>query len=179
MADVETAKRYAQAVFELAEESGNLATVRDDLNDLKELMSANEEFAGFIKNPLIDNDQRQSALNALLKGKIDELSLRFLRFLDAKSRLDALVLIAEELNAMYLEANNILEAEVISARDISDEQLSSIRQRLEKRFSKDVKIEVSIDPELIGGFLVKVGDTVFDFSISHQLENVKQKIIRA
>ena len=142
-------------------------------------MAESEEFTGFIKNPLIDNDQRQSALNALLKGKIDELSLRFLRFLDAKGRLDAIVLIADELNSMYLDANNILQAEVISALNINDEQLSNIRQRLEKRFNKDVKIEVSIDPDLIGGFLVKVGDTVFDFSISHQLENVKQKIIRA
>ena len=179
MADVETAKRYAQAVFELAEEAGKLAIVRDDLNNLRELMETNAEFANFINNPLIDNDQRQSTLDALLKGKIDELSLRFLRFLDAKTRLDALAIIAIELNSMYLFVNNIIEAKVISARAISSEQTSTIRQRLEKRFDKEIKLEVDIDPDLIGGFLVKVGDTVFDFSISHQLNKVKQKIISA
>ena len=179
MADIETAKRYAKAVFELAVDEGVLETVHGDLSDLKTLVEENAEFKGLITNPLVESSARQKVLKSLLSGKIHELSMRFLCFLDEKKRINALVQVVEQFDQMYLEKENIVRAVVVSAAKLDNAQLDNIRQRLEKRFKKNIQLTTDLDPDLIGGFLVKVGDSVFDYTIKHQLESVKQKIVSA
>ena len=174
-----SARPYAQALFDLATESQSTAAVDADMVGLGELAAGSAEFADFIKTPLISRDRKDEAISKLLGSKVSALTLRFLRFLNSKRRLDLLAPVASVFHQMVLEEQGILESEIISAQPLSAEQIEKISIRLKARFGKEIRTTAQVDPDLIGGFQIQVGDTVYDHSIKNQLEAIRQNIIKA
>ena len=173
------AKRYARAFFQLASEQQELDAARNDLLSLRRLCSDSDDFHSFIKNPVLPEEQRTSILHALLDGKAHPTTLRFLRFLASKNRLAELEPICDTFEQFYCEQNNLLKVVITSASVLTPEQTDSIRQRLETRFGKTVETEAELDPTLLGGFKVKVGDTIHDYSIQAQLQRFREQLINA
>ncbi len=179
MSNHSIAQPYAQAIFEMAQEQVLLDQIESDMNVIRDLLANCTEFELFIENPLVTRDARDTILNAVFATHINELTLRFLRFVSAKNRLAIVASIMDVLRAMILDHRGILESTVVSARPLSDAQLADISAKLKTKFHKEIQTTASVDESLIGGFRVQVGDAVYDYSVLNQLDNLKHNIIHA
>jgi F-type H+-transporting ATPase subunit delta len=173
------AKRYAKAVFSLALERELLASVAQDLASIAELLAESEDFGGFFTDPTIEPVDRHAGIDALLKGKANDLTLQFLHFLVDKTRIVALPEICAAFDAMHDDHMGIQKVRVVSARPLADEQVTTLKERLSKRFERSIAATLEIDEDLIAGFIVIAGDLVLDYSIKTQLAGVRQRIINS
>ena len=173
------AKRYAKALFDFSIEQNKLDVIRSDLTELKGLLGESDEFAAFVADPLISLEQRRSVLEKLLSGRADPQTLNFLYFLDEKGRLDLLDAICSIFDLFYLHHQGILKVTIITASALSSEQISQIKLRLQARLGKEIEAKVELDTNLLGGFKVRVGDTIYDYSIATQLDVLRQQLINA
>jgi len=173
------AKRYARAVVGLARDTGAMDRVVDDLLALGALIRSSEAFAAFLGNPLVSPDRRAAAFKALLERKSDPLTGRFLLMLAQKRRLGLLAEICEEAGNLRDEERGILRVRIVSASPMEASQVSAIRDRLHRKYDKTIEAETAVDPSLIGGFKVQVGDTIYDTCVSTRLETLRQQLTNA
>lgn len=174
-----SARRYAKALFRLAREQDRVEAVASDLSDLLRLAEASVELDRLLRSPVIPDDRRADMLDGLLKGHADPLTLRFVRFLVHRGRADQLPEIADLFEGLAHEHAGILKARVESAAPLTPKQEQAIRERLGRRFGKTILAETSVRPELLGGFRIRIGDTLHDFSLHTQLELLRKQWINA
>lgn len=179
MARTQIARRYARAAFELAEEQQKVDALCADLLGIGALIGQSPGLAGFLGNVVIPSQKRVAALRALFGGKIDELTLRFLLFLEHKRRLGELPGIIAQVARMYDEKQGVLNAEITSAAPLDAGQFATIGRKLQERFGKKIRATASVDPRLLGGFIVQVGGTIYDYSIETQLQALGRKLAGA
>jgi len=176
MAHTQAAKRYARAAFQLAEQEKKIDAVCSDLLGIGALIGESPDLARFLGNLVIPSARRAAAIRALFAGKVDELTLRFLLFLESKRRLGALPAIIGEVGRMYDERQGVLNVEITSASPLDQDQFAAIGRKLEDRFGRKIRATASIDPSLVGGFIVQAGGTIYDFSIETQLQSLGRKL---
>lgn len=171
------AGRYAKSLLELAQEQNKLDRV---LEDVKSFQAAADQrdFYMMLKSPIIKGDKKQSIIDALFNGKYDELTMAFLRILIKKGREGALPEIANEFIAQYKRLNNVSTVKVTTAKPMSKESLAALQAKLTASDATDttVEIETAVDPELIGGFVLELGDKIYDASVAQKLEELKRTI---
>ena len=173
------ARRYGKALFKLARDEDRLEAVHGDLEVLRGWLAESAPFAGFVENPLVPPEKRAALLDRLLGEGAEPITGRFLRFLDAKGRLAELGGICAAFEELYHQQHNILKVDIISAMPLSEEQAARIRARFGERFGKAVQSTVSADPSLLGGFKVRVKDTIYDSSIQAQLAALRRRLLNA
>jgi F-type H+-transporting ATPase subunit delta len=171
------AKRYAKALFELAAEEKILETIESDISLIDQVTAENTDLADMLGNPLINNQDKFSVLKEIFAGKINALSLNFLDLLAQKKRLMLLPDMVAAFNSMMLKYHNTVEAELVSAVELSADQADKIQKSIESMTGKKLRMEKRLDPEIIGGFVVKVEDVVIDNSIRYQLAKLHEKLI--
>ena len=168
------AGRYAVALFELAQERGELDVVAGDLHSLREMLGESADLRRLIRSPVLSREEQARALAALgERAGFAPLTQQFLGLLAHKRRLFALPEVIEAYNAMLAEHRGEVGAEVVSAVALSPEQLDSVRQQLAAAVGQAVKLSTAVDPSLLGGLIVRVGSRMIDASIRtklHQLE---------
>ncbi len=179
MANIKVSRRYAKALFDLTIETGNLDRVWDDLKSLNQIIQDSFELTHFLEDPLLSAERKSSILAILLKDKLDRLTYQFVVFLVEKKRITLLQPCCAAFDDLYYQHNEILRVSIISAKALSDEQTVSINSKLKAKFNKKIESCVIVDPELLGGFRIIIGDRVFDFSLQTQLQKIKQNIISA
>lgn len=172
-------RRYAKALFQLARDRDQLEPVGADLGVLADWLEQSGEFRRFVENPLIPPEKRAAVLQELVGDRAHELTSRFLAFLSAKERLPLLAGICETFRDRYNELQGILRVTIDSATPLTDDQVAQINQRLHVRFGKEIESRVRIDPALLGGFKIRVGDVIHDYSIACQLQALKEELINA
>ncbi|HTP13955.1 MAG TPA: ATP synthase F1 subunit delta [Bacteroidota bacterium] len=175
MTNERVARRYAEGLFEMAVEQKKLEVIARDLEKLRETIARSHEFLLFLKSPVIDKTRKQSILRMLFEGKLDASTVRFLHVLAEKGRENVLQDIIARFFALQDEREGIVTVEVKTATDFSTDQTSALRQKLESLTKKKVKITFGMDKQLKGGFVARVGDTVFDGSIKRQLELLRER----
>ncbi|MDH3350027.1 MAG: F0F1 ATP synthase subunit delta [Gammaproteobacteria bacterium] len=179
MADHHTVARpYAQAVFELAREAGELGSWAEALDIAGQLL-ADGQVAAYLSNPAFSNAQRLEFLTGLfakagagILGGQDKRGNNFLKLLLEYGRTAVLPEIAGHFDALKAEVENIVDVTVTSASAISKEQQDAISKALRKRLGRDVSIATAIDENLIGGAVIKAGDVVIDGSLRARLEGL-------
>jgi F-type H+-transporting ATPase subunit delta len=171
------AKRYAKALFSLARDEGRLENVYRDLQAIDLWLAESEAFSRFVGDPTIPLAQRNSLLEELLKGKADDLTCRFALFLSEKDRLDELESVVRNFELMYDDLQNVQRVRITSAMPLEDDQAAAIAARFGALLGKEIKSTTDVDPAMLGGFKVRVGDTIHDFSIQAQLEALRQNLI--
>jgi F-type H+-transporting ATPase subunit delta len=173
------AKRYARALFELAREENRLDAVHGDMKTIHGWLNESAAFAEFVRNPVIPPDTRSELMNKLLGDRAEPLTGRFLRFLDSKDRLEDLEAVCEVFDEIYDDRHNILKIEIVSATPLTEEQNEQIRTRFGSRLDKQIQSQTAIDPTLLGGFKVRVKDTIYDYSLQAQLEALRTRLLHA
>ena len=185
MADNNTVARpYAQAVFELANASGDLDAWSSALDVAGELM-ADGQVAAYLGDPAFSNAQRLEFLTGLfdkvgakvLSGK-DPRGTNFLKLLLENRRTGVLPEISEHFEARKAEVENMVDVVVTSASPISDKQKDTIGKALRERLGREVSIETEIDENLIGGAVIKAGDVVIDGSLRARLEGLANALTK-
>jgi F-type H+-transporting ATPase subunit delta len=167
--------RYASALFDLASEHGTVSAVETDLENLGQAIRESDELAALIRNPQISRDAAGKAIDAV--GSVlgtSQLTKNFLGVLAGNRRLSVLPEIIRAFAAIAAAQRGEATAEVTSAHALSDEQVEQLRQKLEVREGRKVKIRTSVDPELLGGLVVTIGSKRIDSSIRTRLNSLAQ-----
>jgi F-type H+-transporting ATPase subunit delta len=179
MATTTAARRYAGALFSLAKDDGKIAEVRGELAALGELFEGNEELRTALLTPLHPVKERKAALQAIAQRmELSRLVQNFYSFLADRRRMVDFAGIREEYDRRADEASGLLTAEVISSTPLDERRKDRLRRALSERTGSEVKLDIHIDPDLIGGAIAKVGDLVFDGSLRTQLTQLSASLTK-
>lgn len=172
----EVVRRYAATLLEAADETGATAAVQRDVERLLETVRQSGELAEFLANPLTDSQAQGNVLRELFSGKVEGLTLNFLRLMAVRGRASIIGAALESFLDQVAEREGIISAEVRSAVALSEDQCQRLRERLEHRSGRTVRLDVQVDASLRGGAIVRVGDTVFDGSVNTYLERLQARL---
>jgi F-type H+-transporting ATPase subunit delta len=165
--------RYASALYELAAESKAVSAVEIDLDQLGQAISVSSDLASLIRNPRLTRAGAQAAMTGLgTHLKLTPLTQKFLGVLAHNRRLAALPQIVSAFAGIAAAARGELNATVTSAHPLSADQISAIAAKLKTREGKDVKLTATVDPEILGGLVVRIGSTQIDSSIRTRLNTL-------
>ena len=175
----ELVRRYAVTLLEAAEETGVTEDVRRDLEGLAATLRASAELREFLGNRLVDGPAASKALEALLAGKVQPLTLNFVRLVAGRRRGHALADMVGAALAMLDERAGIDTAEVRSAAPLTPGQVEALGRRLSGYTGRKVSVRAEVDESLRGGLVARVGDTVFDASVDTQLRRLRERLVSA
>ena len=173
------AKRYAVALVTSAVDNASLDAVENDLARIGDLLRASPEFLAFVQNPLIPLEAREKSLESLFKANCDRLTLNLLVLLARRERLAFLPEVVERARELIQQEKGILPVHVVSAAPFLKRQEESLSKKLAARTGKTIQLHVREDPELLGGFRLRMGDMVEDYSLATKLDTFKQNILNA
>ena len=168
------AGRYATALFELARDTNKLKQVEKDLSAFQSMLEKSAELKRLVRSPVFSAEDQTRALNAVLsKARIKGLTVNFLCLIARNRRLFGLAdMIAAFRNLCARHRGEII-ADVATATKLSAAQVKRLKTLLKSALGQDVAVEARIDPELLGGLVVKVGSRMIDNSLKTKLDNLK------
>jgi F-type H+-transporting ATPase subunit delta len=170
MAELATiARPYAEAAFKLAREKSALAAWSDALA-LLEVVVQDPRLRACISDPNVSAPALESLVLGVAGDRLDGAARNFVQVLIANGRFELLVQIRAQYEALRREHEGVLEARIVSALPLADEQVNDLVARLEARHQRKVRAQVDLDPQLIGGVMVIVGDKVIDGTVRGRLE---------
>jgi F-type H+-transporting ATPase subunit delta len=167
------ARRYARAVFELAQQSGDVEAWRRRIGEVRELFS-DPEIAAVLSNPTISSEQRQSLI--VTTGRFDSETANLAKLLVEAGRVHEVGAIEEEFERLADEAAGRVRATVTTAVELSGAELDRITRELSKRLGKDVRVTAVIDPHVIGGAKFQYGDRVVDATVATRLQQLRRRL---
>lgn len=172
-------RRYGGALYDFAAEQDAGDAVRADCAAILQLFVDSVDFSGFVLDPTIPLHEAEKTVVALFEKQAHPAMLQFLRFLVSKRRLDQLPAVCAVYEEQVCGELGILKVKVTAAHELTDGQLAAMKQRLQDRYSKEIDADVQVEPSLIGGFKIQVGDHIRDFSLLAKLDRFEQSVINA
>jgi F-type H+-transporting ATPase subunit delta len=169
---------YARALFEAAREDGKLEPVAADLSALAHALVEVPELLAFLRNPEVEPAGKAAVLDEITTGA-DALVRNFVRVVAEKGRAGELGVMNEELEALLAREQNRLALELTTAYELSDKEAASIVKGIEKASGRTVEATRTVDPELIGGIVLKVGSFLADGSVRGRLERLRRELSTA
>lgn len=170
------AQRYANALYEEAEEAGILEAVDEDVLMLRRSLESNDQLSRFFENPVISQEKKDDIVQSLLGERVEALTLNFLRLLVEKDRETMTKAILDRYQTLRDEHRNIETARVQVAQPLSDDLRETLIEALEAKTGKSIRLHVEENPELLGGLVIRIGDQVFDGSVRNQLTNLRDRL---
>lgn len=175
MSEIQVATRYAKSLIDLAGEKSAVETIKKDIELFLATCRANPELQAILKNPIIGLDKKANILDGLFSGKVHEMILSFFKIVVRKGRAEILFATAKEFITQYNVIKNVVKATVTSASPLSEENITQIEEVVKQATNGEVILTSIVDPKLIGGFILKVGDKQFDTSISSKLNKLRKE----
>ena len=168
------ARPYAAALFDLAKSEGSLDAVETGLVNIQKLAEESDDFARFLRSPVIAADAKAAAADAILgKANANATVANFVKVVARNGRLFALPAIIKAFRALAAEERGEVSADVTSAAPLSSTQLKTLADTLKQKIGKTVTLTEHVDPSLIGGLVVKVGSQMIDSSLKTKLTAMK------
>jgi F-type H+-transporting ATPase subunit delta len=168
-------RTYANALFEAAQEQGRLEPVRDELHAFAEAVEQVPQLRELLINPQLDSRAKVEALRAVL-ADADELVRNFLLLLAEKGRANQLTEIVREFDALTAAEEGILDVELTTAVELSDDDATKILGQIEQVSGRKLRAKREVDPRLIGGFVLRAGSHRADASIRGRLERLRREL---
>ncbi len=178
MSDFNVSTRYAKALLALATETKQFDTVSADVEYVLGCFMSVKELKVAILSPVVKQEKKFQILEAVFNNKISERTFEFLKFVLKKNRETLLINILKRFVELKNTQMGIADIKIKVAFDINDEQKSKLKSKLESITGKKVSLNVKIDESIIGGFIAKHEDTIYDASVKHSLELLKKKFIQ-
>ena len=179
MKNLAVARRYAKALLLIGKEDGQAELYRDELAGVANLLEGDKELGQAINNPLYNATGRKQVLQAVIeKLGLSEVLSSFLLLLFDKGRFGFIGAISEFYEKLADELKGVARASLVSAAELPDETVEKIRDALSKKTGKEIVLDVTQDPSLIGGIVTRIGDLVLDGSIKTQLLNMRETLKR-
>lgn len=174
------ARNYAETLLALAERHGGAPTVEEfgrAIDALAGLLDREPRIRAFLQTPLVERETKKQALRSALEGRVPALFLRFVLVVVEKGRAPLLQEIAAAYRQMVDELRGRIRARVVLAREADDALQTEIRQSLERMLDRQVIPEFEVDPSLIGGMVVRVGDRILDGSIRRRSAELRRRLL--
>ncbi len=179
MNDGKISVRYARALYNTAKEIGSENDVYVQLIGFAECFEQNmAEMNAVFRNPIIGPKDRKSLLETAFGERITPFLKDFVSLVVDKHREDKMYLIAMKFAELYREEHNVIQARLATAEPLSQATLDDIKAHIQNDFKANVELIVKIDPGIIGGFVLDVGDRRYDTSVAQQLKKMKQSLLR-
>ncbi|HXI00944.1 MAG TPA: ATP synthase F1 subunit delta [Sphingobacteriaceae bacterium] len=175
MSEIQVASRYAKSLIDLAEEQNSLEKIKSDMEAFVRIVKENSELHAVLRNPIIGPDKKTAILNQIFGSGIDPIILSFFKIVVSKGRSEVLYATGKEFLNEYNRRKKIYKATVTSAVTLSAENIKQIEAVVREATKGEVVLETRVDPDIIGGFILKVGDKQFDTSISGSLSKLKKE----
>jgi len=169
---------YARALLAFAGGAGNVDQLVDELGEVVEAINGVAGLRSALESPRIGVDAKVGLLDKAFAGKVEKGLLHFLKVVGNKGRFDCLGAIASSARTLRDEMAGRVQAVVTSASPMDSEAVGRITDQLSKTLGKDVSLQVLVDPEILGGIVVRVGDTVYDGSVVNQLSQVRARAVK-
>lgn len=171
-------RRYALALYEVAEEKGTVDKNLQDLRDIVKLIQDNGDFIQVIRHPEISTSKKKVLFTEIFKGKIDDELLNFLLVLINKGRILNLEQILVETERIHLEKNNSEIALVKTVVPLLEQEKQELVEKLGKKYNKTIILQEELEPELIGGVYIRVGNDVIDGSVKNKLMEMNKLMLK-
>lgn len=176
MADHRAVSRYVKSLLDLAIDQKVLDNVHKDMILFSKVYTENRTFSLVLRSPIIPHDKKREILAAIFKGKVNKLTLAFFDIITRKNREPLLGAIAKEFHNAYNEHKGILKASVTTAFPLDAKMRSEFDSLVKKHSTKkEVELVETVDPDMIGGFVLNVGDRQIDASVRNKLKALKVK----
>ena len=178
MRDIRVAKPYARALYEAAVEQSALPSIIADIEKMQELIEQSTELTQFINTPLLSPQIKSDTFQLLFTDGMHPLTVNFFKLLAQKQRERYLVAIMDVFSDIVDEAAGRIVAKVTTVVPITQNQEQRLVQQLSAHSGKQVRLETETDEQIQGGFIVQLGDTVFDASVTTQLQRLKRQLAK-
>jgi F-type H+-transporting ATPase subunit delta len=174
----ELAQVYARSLFGVARERGKLDLVREQLGAVADALAKHRELQVFFFSPYFSSDEKQNALERMIDGG-DEILMNFLKLLIEKHRMPVIFRIRQRYERLWDEENRTLPVEITSAIELDEATTASLGKAIGERTGRRVMLATRVDPDILGGIVVRVGNSILDASIRNRLEQLRRHVARA
>jgi F-type H+-transporting ATPase subunit delta len=174
----EIAQVYARSLFEVAKDRGRLDEVREQLGQVADALDTSHELQLFFFSPYFSTEEKKEGLGRAIQGA-DELVQNFLELLVEKHRMPAVFRIRRAFDALWREENKLLPVTITSAVELDERTVRSIGDEIGKQTGRRIELTTKVDPSVLGGLVVRVGNSILDASIRNRLENLRRSVARA
>lgn len=174
----EIAVVYARSLFEVAQSQGKLDLVRDQLGEIADALSANRELQVFFFSPYFSVKEKEDGLDRAVKDA-DPIVLNFLKLLLEKHRMPVIFRIRANFDDLWAEENKRLPVQITSAVELDEETVRQLGDRISEQTGRQVELTSSVEPDILGGIVVQVGNSVLDASVRNRLQQLRRQVARA
>lgn len=173
----EIAEVYARSLFEVASGQGRLDEVRDQIGELADALDAERGLAVFFFSPYFSSQEKKDGLGRAVEGA-DEIVTNFLELLIDKHRMPAIFRIRRRLDVMWERENKVLPVQVTSATKLDEETVKRIGDRIGQETGRHVELTAQVEPAILGGIVLRVGNQILDASIRARLDRLRRQVAR-
>ena len=174
----ELAEVYARALFEAARDNDVLDRVHDELGEFADALEGERNLQVFLFSPYFSSEEKKDGVRRIVSDA-DERLVNFLELLAERHRMPALFRIRRTFDAMWAEENKLLPVTVTSAVDLDESLVKDIGKRIEEQTGRQVELSSTVDPDVLGGLQVRVGNMVLDATVRNRLERLRKQVARA
>jgi F-type H+-transporting ATPase subunit delta len=174
----EIAQVYARALFEVAQERDVLDDVRDQLGQMADAIHENRDLAVFFFSPYFSTDEKERGLKEAVTGA-DPAVENFLQALIERHRMPAIFRIRAEFDRLWEEERKLLAVEVTSAIELEESVVADLAAKIGEQVDRKIEMTSSVDPEILGGIVLRVGNLILDASIRNRLNQLRKQVAQA
>jgi len=178
MSNYKVSVRYSSSLLDTAIEKNNLDEISKDIELMESVLKENPKLKFMLKSPIVKPQLKFSIFEEIFRTRVNPDTLNFIKFVIDKNRESLLYDIIREFLRLRDEYLNIVNVEISTAYEFTNEQKNLLRNKFEKYLDKKVRLSFKLDKEIIGGFLAKLGDTIYDASIKRQLELLRKQFLK-
>jgi F-type H+-transporting ATPase subunit delta len=171
------AQVYARALFQVAKERDQVDVVREQIGEFADAVEADRNLATFFFSPYFSTEEKKDGLHKGVEGA-EESVMNFLELLLEKHRMPVIYRIRREYDALWREENKLLPVQVTSAVELDEGTVRSIGDRISEQTGQKVDLTSKVDPDIVGGIVLRVGNSILDASIRNRLEQLRKQVAR-
>ena len=174
----EIAEVYGRSLFEVAQEHDKLDLVRDQLGEFADALDQNQEMQVFFFSPYFSTAEKVEGLDKVVTG-VDPITQNFLKLLIEKSRMPAVFRVRRVLDELWQQENKLLPVEVTSAIELDKKTVKQIGDRIGEETGQKIELSERVEPDILGGLIVRVGNSIIDASIRARLDSLRKQVAKA
>jgi F-type H+-transporting ATPase subunit delta len=174
----EIATVYARSLFEVAKEQGKLDDVRDQVGAFADALSETRELQVFFFSPYFSTAEKEDGLDKVVSGA-DPVVMNFLKLLIEKHRMPVLFRVRATYDAMWEDENKLLPVSITSVVELDEGTVKELGDRIAEQTGRKVELSSQVEPDILGGIVVQVGNSVLDASVRNRLEQLRKQVVKA
>jgi ATP synthase F1 delta subunit len=174
----EIASVYARSLFEVAKENDKLDVIKEQLDEFTDVLSENHELQTYFFSPYFSSQEKKEGIDKVIENG-DEHFVRFLELLAERHRLPAVFRIRREFDQLWAEENKQLPVTITSAVELDKDTVDDLGKKIQEQTGQKIDLTANVDPDLIGGLRMQVGNMVYDATIRGRLDKLRREVARA